>query len=156
MNERDDELFEAELHKLAPARPPVELMAKLAAAIPQRSTFNPQPAWWQLFRWLIPTAAAAVLVGALVWRWAPAPAKPLHVNPATASLKAAPKADEVEIDRQLVALFDAVAQLPSGQPVRFRCREWADEVVLRDPARGLVIERRTPRLEVVPVSFETY
>ena len=56
----------------------------------------------------------------------------------------------------MVALFDAVAQLPNGQPVRFRCREWADEVVLRDPARGIVIERRTPRLEVVPIRFETY
>ena len=56
----------------------------------------------------------------------------------------------------MVASFDAVARLPGGEPVRFRCREWADDVVVRDPARGIVIERRTPRLEVVPVSIETY
>jgi hypothetical protein len=56
----------------------------------------------------------------------------------------------------LVAAFDAVARLPDGQPVRFRCREWSDGVVLRDSARGIVIEQRMPRLEVVPVSFETY
>jgi len=66
------------------------------------------------------------------------------------------KADDVEIDQRLVSSFDAVAQLPSGLPVRFRCREWADEVVLRDTARGIVIEQRAPRLEVVPVSFEMY
>jgi hypothetical protein len=66
------------------------------------------------------------------------------------------KADAVEIDQQLVAAFDAVARLPDGQPIRFRCREWSDEVVLRDSARGIVIEQRMPRLEVVPVSFETY
>ena len=66
------------------------------------------------------------------------------------------KADKVELDQQLVASFDAVARLPSGQPVRFRCREWADAVVLSDSASGIVVEQRTPRLEVVPVSFETY
>jgi hypothetical protein len=49
-----------------------------------------------------------------------------------------------------------VAHLPNGEPVRFLCREWRDEVILRDPARGIVIERQTPRLEVVPVRFETY
>jgi hypothetical protein len=49
-----------------------------------------------------------------------------------------------------------VAQLPNGEPVRFRCREWRDDVVVRDPGRGLVIERSTPRLEVVPISVETF
>ena len=35
MNDRDHELFEAELRKLAPARPPAELMERLA--VPSRS-----------------------------------------------------------------------------------------------------------------------
>ena len=63
MNDRDYELFEAELRKLAPAKPPAELMAKLAAAAPARvhqpSTTNYQPSWWPLFRWLAPAAAVA-------------------------------------------------------------------------------------------------
>jgi hypothetical protein len=244
MNERDTELFEAELCKLAPARPPDELMARLATVVPQpvaiqsKAPFpltpalsprrgspfrragkssrasessqmlaadslslgervrvtgnsasnrtdkaqpsalhppqfcppsavslrrtgyggrvNPQPLWQLLFRWLAPTAAAAALVAALLFWWPLAPGHRAPAKPPIASLNTAPKPDAIEIDLQLVALFDAVAELPSGQPVRFRCHEWADEVVFRDPARGLVIERRTPRLEVVPVSFETY
>jgi hypothetical protein len=66
------------------------------------------------------------------------------------------KTDDVEIDRRLVAAYDAVAQLPGGEPVRFHCREWADNVVLRDQVRGVVIEQRTPRMEIVPVRIETY
>jgi hypothetical protein len=66
------------------------------------------------------------------------------------------KADKVEFGQDLVATFDAVARLPSGQPVRFRCRQWSDQMVMRDSSKGLVIEERTPRLEVVPVRFETY
>jgi len=204
MNERDNELFEAELRRLVPASPPPELMARLATcrpasppqpsevpigfgvrqssgalawggaagkrqrtgalqdaaapnrAFPQPSTLSPQPLWWFLFRWLAPVAAAVGLVGVVLWWLATTQEKPQQVKTATASLKATPGADDIEIDRQLVALFDAVAQLPNGQPVRFRCREWTDEVVFRDPDRGLVIESRTPRLEVIPVRFETY
>ena len=167
MNERDDQLFEAELQKLVPAPPPARLMARLTAALPKPSTLRssatedgstltPQPPWWLLFRWLAPAAAAAACVAALLFWWPRAPLGAPPDKPVTVARKAAPKADAVEIDRQLVALFDAVAELPNGQPVRFRCREWADRVVLRDPARGLVIERSAPRLEVVPVSFETY
>lgn len=156
MSERDDQLLEAELQRLLPARPPAKLMARLTAALPQPSTLNPQPLCWLFFRWLAPAAAVVGLVGALLWWLATAQVEPRLAKPATALIKASPKADAVEIDRQLVALFDAVAELPNGQPVRFRCREWTDEVVWRDPARGLVIESRTPRLEVVPIRFETY
>jgi hypothetical protein len=163
MNERDDQVFEAELQRLVPAQPPARLMARLTAALPQPSplhpqpsTLNPEPPWRLLFRWLAPAAAAATLVAALLFWLAKVPLGAPHDKPVTVARQAAPKADAVEIDRQLVALFDAVAQLPNGQPVRFRCREWTDEVVFRDPARGLVIESRTPRLEVVPVRFETY
>jgi len=163
MNERDDQLFEAELQRLVPAQAPARLMARLSAAIPQPPTLRPQPSslnsqplWWLLLRWLAPAAAAATLVAGLLFWWTKVPLGAPHDKPVTVARQAAPKADAVEIDRQLVALFDAVAQLPNGQPVRFRCREWTDEVVFRDPARGLIIESRTPRLEVVPVRFETY
>jgi hypothetical protein len=175
MNDCDPELFEAELRKLTPARPPAELMARLAEAnpanpdrvpavsrrhrpraLPRPSALNPQPLWWLLLRWLAPAAAVAAVAAALLGWWPHAKHGRPHATTVLAATHPGPQANEVEIDRQLVALFDAVAQLPNGQPVRFRCREWADEVVLRDPARGLVIERRTPRLEVVPVSLETY
>jgi hypothetical protein len=62
----------------------------------------------------------------------------------------------VQIDQALVWSFDAVARLPSGEPIRFRCREWMDQVVLSDRDRGVVFEQRAPRVEVVPVRFETY
>ena len=164
MNEGDHELFEAELRKLTPARPPAEFMARLSevpnrlrpSTFPQRSALNPQPLWCLLLRWLAPATVAAALVAVLAGWWPHARQQPPRAQAVTAPPKAAPGAEEVEIDRQLVALFDAVAKLPNGEPVRFRCREWTDEVVLRDRAHGLVIERRTPRLEVVPVSLETF
>ncbi len=156
MNSRDHDLFEAELRRLAPAPPPAELMAKLAAAIPQPSTLNPQPSWQLLLRWLVPAAAAAAVVGVLLVWQSSGPETRLPRKPLAALTHPPLRADNIEIDRQLVAAFDAVARLPGGQPVRFRCREWADEVVLRDPTRRLVIESRTPRLAIVPVSFETY
>jgi len=203
MNDCDHGQFEAELRKLAPARPPAKLMAKLAAArcqpsgvptgfgvrqssgafdphvpiqkrqrtgalqdaaaprrfgpapIPQPSTCKPRPSWRLLLRWLAPAAAVAAVVALVVWL----PSKresQQRSNQRSVAAESALKADNVELDQQLVASFDAVARLPSGQPVRFRCREWADAVVWSDSASGIVVEQRTPRLEVVPVSFETY
>ncbi len=158
------ELIEAELHRLKPARPPEALLARLAAARPaprpqREGRSQPRVAfdsWRWLLRWVAPaTAAVAIAVTLLVWRWPGADRKPA-VLPGEGLTKSALRANAVEFDRELVASFDAVARLPSGEPVRFRCREWTDGVVLRDAARGVVIERRTPRLEVVPVSFETY
>jgi hypothetical protein len=64
--------------------------------------------------------------------------------------------DTVQIDRELVAVYDAVARLPGGERVRFRCREWRDQIVVSDPLRGMVIEQSTPTLDVVPIRFETY
>ena len=121
---------------------------------PQPSTINYQPVWRLLRRWLAPAAALGVMLALLVWLvWQE---RRQHGRLAAAGDKPALKADKVELDQQLVGMFDAVARLPDGQPVRFRCREWADEVVLSDSARGIVVEQRTPRLEVVPVSIETY
>jgi hypothetical protein len=66
------------------------------------------------------------------------------------------KADQLELNRQLVANYDAVGSLPSGEPIRFHCAQWIDKVSLRDSSAGLVIERTTPRLEITPIGFETY
>ena len=66
------------------------------------------------------------------------------------------KADKLEIDRHLIARFDAIGHLPNGQPVRFRCAQWLDNVSVRDSATGLLIERTAPRLEIVPIGFEAY
>jgi hypothetical protein len=163
MNDSDHELFEAELRRLKPAMPPEDFMARLAEAQPLPCTERllaqrqvQADVRRLLLRWLAPIAAAAAVVTALlVWRLPSSGDKPSSRR-AAASVDSALKADDVEIDRQLVTAFDAVARLPDGAPVRFRCFEWADEVVLRDSVRGVVVEQRTPRLEVVPVSFETY
>jgi hypothetical protein len=100
-------------------------------------------------RWLIP-AAATLVVGAVIWRVN----LPAARGPEISSTPV--KANDVRIDQQLVSTFDTVAQLPSGEPVRFRCRVWMDVVVLRDSRRGVEVARRVPRVEVVPVRFETY
>jgi hypothetical protein len=163
MNEPDPNLpFEAELQRLKPAEPPAGFAARLAAAaaagraLPQPEA-QPGPAalatvWTRLLRRLVPTAGVAALgLGIVLW-WLGRP----EVDPPTRHATPALRADDVQIDREDIAAFDTVALMPGGEPVRFRCRKWTDRVTLRDSARGIVIEERTPRLEVVPVSFETY
>ena len=164
MNEREQELFEAELCRLKPNRPPEEFMTRLAAAQPlsreePRSRGRPAPAWawWRILRRLAPAGAvAATMAVLLVWQ----PLKPGTKSPGrpvtTVTPRPALNADDVEIARQLVGGFDAVARMPDGEPVRFRCHEWMDNVILRDSTQGVVVEQRTPRLEIVPVRFETY
>jgi hypothetical protein len=66
------------------------------------------------------------------------------------------KADDVQVDQQLVSSFDVVAKLPGGEPVRFHCRKWNDQVVVTDTNRDMQIEQDSPRVEVVPVRLETY
>ena len=163
MNDREQDLFEAELRRLKPAPPAEAFMARLAAGQPvehaeRQSRHRPVQTglpWWRVLRWLVPATAAAAAI--VVWiRQEPTPRieSPAHPNPIAA--KPAFKANEVEIDRTLVAAYDVVARLPSGEPVRLRCRDWTENVVLRDSAEGVVVERRAPRLEIVPVRFETY
>jgi hypothetical protein len=162
VNEHDQESFEMELHRLRPAKVPQAFAQRLAATRPEAAaprpvppTRAPQPVSWRRWRrWLAPATAAVGLVILLTRlnvpdRGTPDPAK-------AASGPAALRADDVEIDRQLVSTFEAVATLPGGEPVRLCCQEWMDEVILRDTARGVSIEHRTPRFEVIPVRFETF
>jgi hypothetical protein len=129
---------------------------------------EPRPSWLQgfrrpraavygggivsLWRWLVPAAALAVALAAAWWLHLPRASR----NPSMETKSGLVKADDVQIDRELVSTFDAVAPMPGGEPVRFRFREWMDQVVLQDSARGVVIEERSPRVEVVSVRFETY
>jgi hypothetical protein len=160
MTEPSHEQFEAELRSQRPAEPPPELMARLTAARPRLQTIRPRQTatlrelWTFLRPWLAP-ATAVIAVGLIVWQLQPpAPRAPGKQTP-PASV-ATMKGDDVHIERELVNSFDTIALLPSGEPVRFRCREWLDDVTLHDRAGGLVVEQRTPRVEVVPVRFETY
>jgi hypothetical protein len=178
MNDNELERLEAELQSVRLAGPPSDFMQRLKSEVPalvaeRRAQIAPGapsaraeisvapetvraseagvwPSWLPLvLRWLAP-AVAVVVLGAIVWRANLPASRP----PQTAS--APVRADDVQIDQQLVSSFDTVATLPSGEPVRFRCREWMDEVVLRDSRRGVEVARRVPRVEVVPVRFETY
>jgi hypothetical protein len=156
----DLERFEQELRSLKPARPPVELMDRLRelelAPIAQRTAAagHSQWQWAHLFRWLVPATAVLVVAG-FVWFKHSHP-RTQHGRSLAVTVPPPLKADSVQIDEQLVGAFDAVGRLPNGEPVRFHCREWMDNVVLRDKTRGVVIEQRSPRVEVVPVRFETY
>jgi hypothetical protein len=165
MNDSDFERFEQELLRINPAEPPPEYLGQLLR-LPARAARNPVAARWGLLcesirasllwrlRWLIPAAALAVAMG-LVWT-RPAP---LHsrIRGAVAATPFLPlKADSLRVHEHLVSSFDAIGRLSTGEPVRFRCREWMDEVVVSDKDRGFVLEQRTPRVEVIPVRFETY
>ena len=154
MNEREHELMEAELQRLKPAKPPMELMERLLAAAPATPVPRPQSRaretriseWWlPWLRWLAPISAVGLVAFVSIRQI------PWAVNHSGGI-----NADDVQINHKLVSSYDAVGELPGGEPVRFRVREWSDSTVLHDSARGLVMEQNTPRLEVVPVAFETY
>ena len=163
MNEFEPELLETELHRLKPVAPPEDFMERcadtLAAGLPRRSMLyvgtRQRPVLTRWLTWLAPVTAAAAIAAMFFIKPSttstrvPAPGQPTQTREAM-------KADDVEIVQELVATFDAVAHLPSGEPVRFRCSEWFDDVVLRDSTRGILIQHRVPRLEVEPVSFEIY
>ncbi len=162
MSEFDPENFEQELRKLKPAKAPEPCLARLAQAVPGRT--DPESVslaerhrspGWPWLRWLAPAGIGAAALVFFFWRAGVHPSAP-----GTAQLppgqETALRADQVEVDQQLIAVFDTIEKLPDGRPVRFRCREWSDNVVVRDSARGVVIENRTPRLEVVPVRFEAF
>ncbi len=169
-DDHDFQGLEAELRRARPAQPPADFLQRLIAEVPGQVTerrskdslqtqlggskrnrrlgspdFVASSVWLRRLLWWATATAVLVLLGAVVWQ----ANRPAFTNVAL-------KADDVRIDRQLVSTFDTVAPLPSGEPVRFRCEEWMDEVVLRDSRRGIEVVRRVPRIEMVPVRFEIY
>jgi len=161
VNEQELQHFEAELRGAAPAPLPEQFQARLQAAKPFRGSLrltSPQPAfaesrWLWFWRRLAPGMAMAAL-GLLAFR--------VDLLPGSSGKKQALvvaagfEADDVQVDEDLVSSFDVVATLPGGQPVRFRCRQWKDQLVATDKNHGVTIEQSKPRVEVVPVRFETY
>ncbi len=152
MNELDEQQWEAELRRLTPARPPEEFMARLRAARPEpaKPAARPLPVvrgGWD-WRWLAPALGMAVVVAGLSLGLAK------FTTPVAAA--AGWKPDDVQVNEELVSSYEVVAQLPGGEPVRFRCRQLRDQMVVRDKVRGVEIETSSPRVEVTPVRFETY
>ncbi len=165
MTDREQQEFEAALRGTRPVKLPEELRSRLLAAAPPKKARSapPWPAlailgWLRVLRLALPAAAVVLIAAVVVWR----NASPSRPNPAGSKstsgiLAAAPlKADDVKIEHDLVSSFDTLARLPGGEPVRFRCNQWLDEVTFSDKAQGLVLQERTPRLEIVTVGFETY
>ena len=171
MNDHDLDLFEKELQALKPSRPPEEFAGRLSKAIAEFPAPDPNPvlnhpptprfAFQSILahlqfhlRWLAP-ATVVVLASIVVLRSDLLGLR--HAPPGAAAVPSpAMKADDVKIDSTLVSSYDSVANLPDGEPVRFSCEEWVDEVRLKDSSRGLVYSQKVPRVTVVPVRFETY
>lgn len=164
MSTFNPEQFEAELKRLQPAQPPPELLNRISAELASQPT-RPSPSrptqrlfwnWTGFLRWAVPVGALAALSVALYLKHQVTSLAQPHTQRLASSARPVLKADKVEIDRQWVADFDAVAKLPSGEPVRFRCEQWMDKVQWRDSGKGLAVEQTAPRLEIVPIRFETY
>ena len=173
MTDKEQESFEAHLRSIKPASPPDDLMARLRSPEPMRKarTFElprREPSFLNLLRlvgWAVPLVVVA-LAATLLWRGDRVGSTrqatgPVSTQDSIAAHTAAGasevlEADDVQIGQELVSSFDAVARLPSGEPVRFRLENWRDQVVLSDKSRGVSVESRTPRVEVMAVRFETY
>jgi len=164
VTDQEQNRFEAELREIKAARLPEDFRSRLLAAAPPTKACpvrRPWPApvalgWQRVRRFFIPAAVAAALT-VVVWRHGSqmnkAARKVQNVSPAVATV---PRADDVQIAQDLVSSFDTVATLPTGEPVRFQCQRWVDKVTFTDKSRGLVLEERRPRVEIVPVRFEIY
>jgi membrane-associated protease RseP (regulator of RpoE activity) len=165
VTEREQQEFEATLRRTRPVKLPEELRSRLLAAAPPKKarSATPWPAlavlgWLRVLRLALPAAAVVAIAAVVVWRNALTSRKGASDGKSSAAIFAAAplKADDVKIDQELVSSFDTVARLPGGEPVRFRCNQWLDEITLSNKAQGLVLQERTPRLEIVTVGFETY
>ncbi len=104
------------------------------------------------------TAAAALLLVAACagWWWQARQVAPVGRTVISAPIDPVLTAKEVDIEQTLIASFETVARLPDGQSVRFRYEEWLDEFRVRDAMRGMVLEKREPRVEIIPIRYETY
>jgi hypothetical protein len=154
MKQNRPEDFEQELSRLRPAKVPPTLLRDLERACgpvvgcgrPTATHERAMSSWW---RWLLPVGGVTWALLFLLWKGEQSPAR------GSRSVAGEVRADQVEVDQRLVGVFDTIEPLPDGTAVRFRCRQWSDAVVLKDSVRGVTIENRTPRLEIVPVRFET-
>jgi hypothetical protein len=152
------EIFERNLRKVKPASVPESLLTRLRKQCSTEEQLSPVRErsqvrvsnFLRLLQWLTPATAAILLTVAVVRRG------DYEGHDRVAKDLPALKADDVRINQALVSSFDAVATLPSGEPIRFRCQTWMDQVAVSDNSRGLSIENRTPRVEVVPIGYETY
>jgi hypothetical protein len=168
MTEHEEDNFERQLRRTKPAKPPEDFTARLMAAEPKPKIgvesapfVAPIPDFLQTLRLslrlLIPATALALMI-TLVWHeirpFDGQSAISMHAN--TGAAVPLLKADDVKIAQRLVSSFDAVARLPGGVPVRFRCQNWMDQVVLSDKSHGLVVENSKPRYEVIAMGIETY
>jgi len=161
VSEKEFERYEAELRGVAPAPLPEHFLARLQAAKPEmqmkeRRPFRPSDEWqsWSgMLRWLGPSTALAA-IGLLAFRAEMTPGISAKKQPL--AIASGFKADNVQVDEDLVSSFDLVAVSPTGQPVRFHCRQWRDQLVATDSSHGVKIEQSNPRVEVVPASIETY
>jgi hypothetical protein len=165
VTDREQQEFEAALRRTRPVKLPEELRSRLLAAAPPKKARSapPWPAlavlgWLRVLRLALPSAAVVLVAALVVWRNAsPSRSNPTGSKSRSGTLAVEPlKADEVKIEHDLVSSFDTLARLPGGEPVRFRCNQWLDEITLSNKAQGLVLQERTPRLEIVTVGFETY
>jgi hypothetical protein len=163
VNELEQERYEAELRRTPPARVPEPFMATLRAAKPCAKPARVEhlepvaipSGWWRAWRWLTPAlAVGAAVAGLLVVRASFQPESGVKKVPLAAVYGL--KAEDVQVDQELVSSFDVVARLPGGEPVRFHCQKWNDQVVVTDTNTEMEIEQNRPRIEVVPVRFETY
>ena len=166
MTDHEQENFESLLRRTKPATPPEDFAARLLAAEPKAgAAVESEPLVPQIpdfmrtlrgmLRWLIP-ATVAVFVTIVAWHGSSPDGSVTNSRTGVETASSLLKADDVKIDQRLVSSFDAVARLPGGEPVRFRCENWMDQVVLSDKSRGLRVEDSKPRFEVVAMGFETY
>ena len=132
MNEYESENFERQLRRTRPARLPADFTARLLAAEPTPAAgIEPVPhvplfadcfrTLRQALRWLIPATAMALAVMVAWHGTSPFTSRPAGSPAGRAAAAPLLKADDVKIDQRLVSSFDAVARLPGGEPVRFRC-----------------------------------
>ena len=166
MTDRETNQFEEKLRRSRPAKPPEELWSRLLAAKQPKKARSAValPAlaalgWRRVLQLFVPATGLALLA-VLVWpgHMRHSVLKSPALDPQSQASSGAPaiKADDVEIAQDLVSSFDTLAKLPNGEQVRFRCRQWLDQVTLSDKSHGVVFQERTPRIEVIPVGFETY
>jgi len=158
MKQDEQERLETALRQVAPAVPPDDLITRINIAMAgSRTGRQPQAPAVRVNKWFGAwyRLTLAVPVAAVVLLWlAFRPVSP--AMPDISQKAHVLKPNHVQVGHSLVASFDTVAEVPGAAPVRFHCREWEDNVVVNDDVHGVVISKTTPRVEIIPVRFETY